>query len=139
MDFEVGLDDSVPCVWVRAHGKVTGEGVRAATNAVVEHPRWRRGMSVLADYRGVEGYHLGPADVVDLARLMGPFAAQLGEGRLALVLRPGLVYGMARVWRVHASFQFLMDVGVFRGLEQAHLWIGQAAVRAPPPADPELV
>ena len=125
MRFEVEVDEELNCLRVRASGKVDAAGVRASTLGVVEHPRWRTGMGVLADYRAVDGVHLRTSEIRELAELMRPFAERLGEGPLALVLGSRVMFGLARMWTAYASIRFAMKVQVFHEVDAAGAWLAE--------------
>ncbi|MDH5673200.1 MAG: hypothetical protein OEZ06_13675 [Myxococcales bacterium] len=114
MDWSLTLDEENGALRVVASGPVALVDVTAVTHAIVEHPAWRPGQHVLADYRETDHAHLGGLEVKQLARAMRDFAESLGEGRCALLVNGLLMYGLARMWAAYAELHFGMRVRVFR-------------------------
>lgn len=107
-----------------ARGKSTGpyslEETLAATRAIISHPDLVEGTRLLWDARERETVP-GPESVtVWLDTLMNDYG-QL-DRRIALLTRPGLQYGMARMIEITADVRGF-ELRVFEDPEEAEAWL----------------
>ncbi|RMH14529.1 MAG: STAS/SEC14 domain-containing protein [Gemmatimonadetes bacterium] len=110
-------------VLILVSGAPTIEEVRTAILRVLHDARYRKGMSVLWDLRGME--RAIPTDQLqEFLGTAGWIEPLRGGGRTAIVASEPLAYGIGRMATTILEGVISTQFQVFDDLEQAYAWLG---------------
>lgn len=109
---------------VKTTGSGNASGIVAFLEDIVTSAHWELGMSVLVDHRDLNIGHLLPSEVNAVSNYFQSISADLGHGKLALVMNKDVDFGIARAWEAITSDHVDMDIFVFREIEKALTWLG---------------
>jgi hypothetical protein len=124
--FEIEFRAEEPFVRVTTTGSLTREGFERFIEALIAHSNWRRGMSILSDYREAEARPLSAADIRAMSVFYAGLQERLGPGKSALVVSESLDYGIARMWISLTEMKVSREIRVFHALEEAEAWLKQS-------------
>lgn len=110
---------------VSTMGRGSAEGIIAFLEAIVSHPSWQPGNHILLDHRKL---NIADITVEAIDRVLHHFqkiAHRLGNGKIALVMKKDIDFGIARAWEFTTNEHVDMQIGVYRSLDEARMWSRQ--------------
>ncbi len=113
------LDTVRKIVFSRAWGVVVDSDLIAHPNALRADPRFAPDYRQIADFRDVTNYKLTSEGIRDQVHL-NPFSA---ESRRAIIVAPGVGFGLARMYQSSLTRDSEM-FQVVHTLEEANEWVG---------------
>lgn len=110
---------------ITTSGQGSAEGILAFLDDIVSHAAWRPGNNILLDHRKLD---IADITVEGIERVsyhfqkMGPL---LGGGKIALVMKKDIDFGIARAWELTTNENVDMQIGVYRSMDEARMWLHQ--------------
>ena len=123
MKHELFFDENRHCFIVRTHGDASVKGFDALVKSIVSHPQWQAGMNVLLDHRDLEQSHLKASDIQKIARVVGNYRKEYGDGRSAFVLSKSVDFGLARMWQGYSEDRVDFESKAFYNMDEAIQWL----------------
>ena len=90
---------------------------------VIENPRWKPGMNVIADFREVDVKGVNVKEIYEAKNLHVYYNDLAGEGKIATILSSNLAYGFSRVYQAIASTHVKSRIMTFRDYDNGMEWI----------------
>ncbi len=106
MQFRLEFDADGSSLTIHAWGEPTLEGFREYLDAIPADPRWRRGMPVLCEFRGLDVARASTELILELVALHRDFVAKHGTNRVAIVVSEPAAFGTVRMWQARAEEQY---------------------------------
>ncbi len=103
-------------------GPVLPEVISSELAETLFSPDFDPEMPALWDVREAEG-SITSGQIKDLAQLIGGLWKEQKPPRVALVVAPGLQYGLARMYQQYADLARKIEVRVFKEGEEAEAWL----------------
>ena len=116
IDVEAGL------VRTFAHGVVTEAEVLEYQDKLAADPAFEASMGQLTDARGIERLDVTTNGIRQFVAHDARHAERFAGHRMAIVASEDVVFGMARMYQTMSD----VNVGVFRSIEEALVFLGQA-------------
>ena len=107
MEYRIEFGDGPPHVVVETAGEADSEGVAAFNEAIVGHPQFRPGMTILVDHSSLDATLLTEADIAAIAAHVRRLEPAFGDARVALVAPDAFTEGLARFSVREAAFERL--------------------------------
>lgn len=127
--FELTFDEKRNVMYAVHCGQYTLPLLKKYTDAIVNHPRWRPGMSLLADFRRADASQLSSEDVQTYVQYSRQFSEKMVGTRVATVADKPLNFGMIRVWEAYASIEgSVLEYRLFKTVEEAEAWLVVSAM-----------
>lgn len=123
MDISITIDKEKNMATIRSTGKAIVSEIELYQKKLVEHKDWLRGTNILVDHTGLVTTHLSFQEIQYISKSITSFAKELGDGRLALVVRTMMGYGLARMWQILTSEISDLNIKIFRSIEHAEQWV----------------
>jgi hypothetical protein len=118
---KVSEDGSLLTVITEGAGDV--EGIIAFLKDIISHPRWKPGNLILLDHRALETDEITLSGIEDVSAYFKSIAPELGDGKIALVMKREIDFGIARAWELFTEYDVDIKIHVFRQLEKAISWL----------------
>lgn len=130
----IAIGFAKPCIFmVHATGVVTYGECQRAMDETLAHPAFSAGCQILVEAKGVTGTPTR-SELQRIAQDLRPMLTR-GLQSMAVVTRPGFVYGVARMFAAIAEVVNL-DVSVFTDMPSAEAWLaGRRGETAAPSGD----
>lgn len=107
---------------VLVRGPVTGPGLTALFQKVVDDPARGPRTGILLDATDARGDAIAASDIWALANLVKNHAEKVGIGGVAVVVARQVDYGLARMWQLMTESETSLRAGVFRQRQEALEW-----------------
>ena len=120
---EVAADERAFIVTTSGRGSV--EGILAFLEAIVSHDSWRPGDTILVDHRKLDIADITLEGIERVSYHFQKMAPRLGVGKIALVMKKDIDFGIARAWELTTSEYVDMEIGVYRSMDEARMWLRQ--------------
>jgi hypothetical protein len=124
MPISYWIDSNVGIVFTTATGVLTDEELLAHKRKLTADPGFKRGMVEVSDVREVTQLDVTPEGVRSFVHQDQLDAERLRDYKLAIVVSRDVVFGMARMYQTLTE-ENVPNVGVFRNLEEAKVWLGR--------------
>jgi hypothetical protein len=118
---KVSEDGSFFSVTTQGDGDV--EGIIAFLKDIISHPQWKPGNRILLDHRELKINAISVSGIEDVSEYFKSISDKLGNGRIALVMKRDIDFGIARAWENITEYYVDIKVYVFRELEEAVSWL----------------
>ena len=105
----------------RGDGDVTS--VVAFFKNIITHPEWKPGLNILMDHRELKIDTLEMAGIQSISRRFKKIGPKLGDGKLALVMKRDIDFGLARTWEILTAEAVDIAIEVFRSMDEASRWL----------------
>lgn len=99
------------------------EGIIAFLKDIISHPQWKPGNHILLDHRALKIDAITVSGIEDVSAYFKSIADKLGNGKVALVMKRDIDFGIARAWENITAYDVDIKVYVFRELEKAISWL----------------
>ena len=123
MAYAYAIDKELRLGAVRFAGRVTGGEVAEAALLLFQHPDWQAGFCEMWDARATTELLVSLEEVRRVAAIEQDHLAEIGMGRVAIVVKRDLEYYLGRLY-----VAFVRDtqrpVRLFRSLAEAQRWLG---------------
>jgi hypothetical protein len=123
---KVQLDAGKRLALITANGQPTPGDFETCTLELLDHPEWKPWMNLLVDYRELINFDFSVDGIRRISQLFKDRAAELGDGKCAVVVPNLLIYGLFNMWYPWLPDELQWDVKAFRQFEEACLWLGIA-------------
>ncbi len=123
MNFTVTIEKDRNVAIIKSTGNAVVNDIASYQKLLTENPDWVPGMNILVDHTGLVTTHLTFQEIQSISKSITSFAKELGDGRLALVVRTMMGYGLARMWQILTSELSNLNIKIFRSLEHAEQWV----------------
>lgn len=123
MDFSLVVDKEKKLAIIKSSGTAIVGEITLYQKKLVEHPDWKPGINILVDHTDLITTNLTFQEIQAISKSIAAFAKELGDGRLALVVRTMMGYGLARMWQILTSELSNLNIKIFRSLEHAKQWV----------------
>lgn len=123
MEFTLSIDKDKNLAIIKSSGTADVSEIILYQKKLVEHPDWKPGINILVDHTDLITTHLTFQQIQAISKSITAFAKELGDGRLALVVRTMMGYGLARMWQILTSELSNLNIKIFRSLEHAEQWV----------------
>ena len=110
---------------VTTSGRGSAEGILAFLEAIVSHPSWQPGNHILLDHRKLDIADITVEGIEHVSHHFQKMGPQLGSGKIALVMKADIDFGIARAWELTTDGHVDMQIGVYRSMDEARMWLGQ--------------
>ena len=124
------VDTCRSLIVITIEGCVTVSEALDVQRRLLSDPAFDPRMRELCDFRGADVSELGSLDVKLVAEVS---PRHTGRGKRAMVVDPGLQFGLARMFQAYASMNN-QPTEVFTDLAEALAWLGIDDVLESPPA-----
>jgi hypothetical protein len=104
-------------------GKGDVEGIIAFLKDIISHPQWKPGNLILLDHRALKIDEITVTGIEDVSAYFKTISNELGNGKVALVMKREIDFGIARAWENITEYGVDIKVYVFRELEKAISWL----------------
>jgi hypothetical protein len=104
VEHRIELADAPPHVTVTTEGEADADGFAAFNEAIVSHPGFRPGMTILVDHSGLDASLLNADDIAAIAAHAKSLEAEFGDSAVAVVAPDAFTFGLARVSVREADF-----------------------------------
>lgn len=94
-------------------------------DAVVASPHWLPGKHVLVDCRDADFSMVLVLDVHTMVKAFRQLDAQIGRGRMVLVVASSVEYGLVRMFQQLLHGQVKLEIAVFLQLDDARAWLAR--------------
>lgn len=98
-------------------------GIIAFLKDIISHPQWKPGNYILLDHRALKIDAITISGIEDVSSYFKSIADKLGNGKIALVMKRDIDFGIARAWENITAYDVDIEVYVFRELEKAINWL----------------
>jgi hypothetical protein len=110
---------------VTTRGRGSAEGIIAFLDAIVSHPSWQPGSHILLDHRKLNIAVIAVEGIDRVSHHFQKIAPRLGSGKIALVMKKDIDFGIARAWELTTDAHVDMQIGVYRSMDEARMWLRQ--------------
>jgi hypothetical protein len=110
---------------VTTSGQGSAEGIIAFLDAIVSHPSWQPGHHILLDHRKLNIADITVKGIDRVSHHFQKIAPQLGGGKIALVMKKDIDFGIARAWELTTDEHVDIQIGVYRSMDEARMWLRQ--------------
>ena len=114
---KVSEDGSFFNVTTEGDGDV--EGIIAFLKDIISHPQWKAGNSILLDHRALRIDKITVSGIDDVSLYFRSINSELGDGKIALVMKRDIDYGITRAWENITAHGVDIKIYVFRDMENA--------------------
>jgi hypothetical protein len=90
---------------------------------VIENPKWKPGMNIIADFREIDVKGMNVREVYEAKNLHVQYNDLAGEGKIATILSSNLAYGFSRVYQSITSEYVKSKIMTFRDYDNGLDWI----------------
>lgn len=122
MEYTIEFGGAPQDVTVTTSGPATPEALSGYVRDLVDDPRFRPGMFILADHERMDASAVSADDVRDQARMMNDLDERIGPCKVAIVVPSTLEFGFARMYQAHST-QTQVDSQVFYSKADALAWL----------------
>ena len=124
VEWEIDVAGGPPVLTARTSGPPSVAGFTALRAAVLSHPEFLPGMSVIYDHTELAGY-MSSIDVRTIAENAARSSKAVPYwGRLAMVVPEPTLFGLARMWEAYAGDDLAARTSVFASIGEAYEWLG---------------
>ena len=128
MEYTIEFGGSAPQdVTIVTSGLATPEDLSAYVRALVDDPRFRPGMRILADHQRLDASALSASDVRAQAEMMIGLDSRIGPSWIAMVVPSTLEFGFARMYQAHTT-ETQAQAEVFYSRQAALAWLEAQAL-----------
>jgi len=110
---------------VTTAGPGSAEGIIAFLDAIVSHPSWQPGHHILLDHRKLDIAEITVKGIDRVSHHFQKIGPRLGSGKIALVMKKDIDFGIARAWQLTTDAHVDMQIGVYRSMDEARMWLRQ--------------
>lgn len=110
---------------VTTTGRGSAEGIIAFLDAIVSHPSWQPGNHILLDHRKLDIAEITVEGIDRVSHHFQKIGPRLGSGKIALVMKKDIDFGIARAWELTTDAHVDMQIGVYRSMDEARMWLRQ--------------
>jgi len=118
---KVSEDGSFFTIITEGEGDV--EGIIAFLKDIISHPQWKPGNLILLDHRALKIDEITVSGIEDVSAYFKTISNELGNGKVALLMKREIDFGIARAWENITEYDVDIKVYVFRELEKAISWL----------------
>ena len=110
---------------IRTEGDGDVKGIIAFLKDIISHPKWKPGQFVLLDHRALKIDNISRGGIEEVFVFFKSIANELGNGKIALVMKRDIDFGIARAWEIVTESDVGISIYVFRQLDKAIDWLKQ--------------
>jgi hypothetical protein len=81
---------------IRTEGDGDVEGIIAFLKDIISHPEWKPGKRILLDHRALKIDKITVSGIEEVSLFFKSIASELGNGKIALVMKRDIDFGIAR-------------------------------------------
>ena len=108
---------------VTTEGDGDVEGIIAFLKDIISHPQWKPGSFILLDHRALRIDKITTSGIENVSVYFKSISAELGDGKIALVMNRDIDFGIARAWENITGYDVDIKIHVFRRMEEAVSWL----------------
>ena len=122
MDWQLDFrDDQI--LEIKTSGIFSLDDTTKMVEQIIENPRWKPGMNIIADFREIDVKGLSVNEIYKAKNLHVQYNDIAGEGKIATILSSNLAYGFSRVYQAISSSQVKSQFMTFRDYSHGIDWI----------------
>ena len=122
MDWTLNFrDDEI--LEMKTSGIFSFDDLTKMVEQVIEDPKWKTGMNVIADFRDVDVKGLNVKEIYEAKNLHVQYNDIAGEGKIATILNSNLAYGFSRIYQAISSTHVKSRIMTFRNYDSGVDWI----------------
>ena len=122
MDWTLNFrDDEI--LEMKTSGIFSFDDLTKMVEQVIEDPKWKTGMNVIADFRDVDVKGLNVKEIYEAKNLHVQYNDIAGEGKIATILGSNLAYGFSRIYQAISSTHVKSRFMAFRNYDSGVEWI----------------
>ena len=110
---------------IRTAGDGDIKGIIAFLMDIISHPEWELGKKILLDHRALKIDKISVSGIEEVSDFFKSIAPKLGNGKIALVMKRDIDFGIARAWEMITATDVDIGIYVFRQIDKATDWIKQ--------------
>ncbi|MDA3797970.1 MAG: hypothetical protein PF692_02705 [Kiritimatiellae bacterium] len=99
------------------------DGIISFLKDLVSHPQWKPGNKILLDHRALKLDNIKTSGVVAVSEYFKSISAELGKGKIALIMRRDVDFGIARAWEMITEYYVDINIYVFHEFDEAIAWL----------------
>jgi hypothetical protein len=122
VEYRIEFGGAPQDVTITTFGPATPETLSGYIKDLVDDPRFRPGMFILANHQRMDASTVTAADVREQARMMNELDDRLGPCKVAIVVPSTLEFGFARMYQAHTAAT-QVDSQVFYSKADAVAWL----------------
>jgi hypothetical protein len=119
----INEDESLFTVITEGEGDV--KGIIAFLKDIISHPKWKPGKFILLDHRALRIDKITVSGIDEVSMFFKSIANELGNGKIALVMKRDIDFGIARAWEIVTDSHVDISINVFRDIDKAIDWLEQ--------------
>ena len=122
MDWELNFrEDEI--LEMKTSGIFSFDDLTKMVEQVMDDPKWKPGMNVIADFRDVDVKGVNVNEIYRAKNLHVQYNDMAGEGKIATILSSNLAYGFSRVYQSISNSHVKSRIMSFRDYENGIDWI----------------
>ena len=125
MEYDIKVEPDGRFFTVTTTGPGSAEGIIAFLDAIVSHASWQPGNTILLDHRKLDIANITVEGIDRVSHHFQKIGPQLGGGKIALVMKKDIDFGIARAWELTTDAHVDMQIGVYRSIDEARMWLHQ--------------
>jgi hypothetical protein len=119
----INEDESLFTIITEGEGDV--KGIIAFLKDIISHPKWKPGKFILLDHRALRIDKVTVSGIDEVSIFFKSIANELGNGKIALVMKRDIDFGIARAWEIVTDSHVDISINVFRDIDKAIDWLEQ--------------
>jgi hypothetical protein len=124
MRYQITFDGNESFVTIRTAGELDVEGHQLLLRELIDHPKWRAGMSALVDHRAATLANVTLHDMQIVSLLVRQLKNYLGSGgRCAIVLSDDAEFTKVAMWKIITAPEVGFTIEFFGSIEDAGKWL----------------
>ncbi len=104
-------------------GDGDAEGIISVLKDIISHPLWKPGNNILLDHRALKIDAITVSENKDISTYFKSISNELGNGKIALVMKRDIDFGIARAWENMTTYDVDIKIYVFHEFERAINWL----------------
>lgn len=121
MEFSISFSNGI--FELETSGEATLLGYVELFDTLLAHEHWQPGSLVLSEELGLDTTAVETKDIVAIANACGAKRKEIGAAKFAILVPPGLVYGINRMWEAYVEDRWDAETHVFSNRDEAMAWL----------------
>lgn len=127
MEWNIEFEPDADFVRITTQGVFSSRGFREMVTDILSHASWRPGMNTLFDHRNLSFEGVSFATIDAAARNHEQEDSQIGNGKAAILMLPGVSYGTGRQYQELTRDRIQVNLNIFLSEQEALEWLAQTA------------
>ncbi len=126
MEWKIEFQPGAHFVRITTQGTFSSRGCRELVEELLSNSSWRPGTNTLFDHRNLRFEEASFASIDAAARNHEQEDARIGNGKAAIVMRPGVSYGSGRQYQELTRDRVQLNLNIFLSEQEALDWLAES-------------